>query len=132
MKTIEIDTVVFPLKEIRAICPTCKTELKRVSWTSLSEHQRKKREIEKSVSKCQFCGERFLENNAKAKIPWERTSCGDYIAKAKNGDFLIWKYGYGWKYRYRAYGAENPDFIAWKRTKDEAIKACERHAEWKL
>ena len=132
LKKILIDTIVHPKKEVVATCSVCRVELKREEWDTLGCHQRKKKEMEKTIVKCPFCGAVFKEENKKANIKWERTKDGDYIAKAKNGDFLVWKYGYGYKCRYRAYGAVYADGIFWKRTKDEAMKACQQHPEWKI
>lgn len=122
-------------KEIVATCSVCHMELKREEWTTLGDFQRKDKRIKQTIAKCQFCGATFKE----ARLVWETRTClrgrrkeTDYIAKAKNGDFLVWKWGGGYGYRYRKYGAENPEGIFWKRTKEEAKRACESHAEWKL
>ena len=119
-------------KEIVATCSVCVTELSRDEWYSLGDYSRKMKQFKKSIAKCPYCGAVFKEETLKANIKWERTKDGDYIAKAKNGDFLVWKYGYGYKCRYRAYGAESPDGVIWKRTREEAMKVCKQHPEWKI
>ncbi len=136
LKKILIDTIVHPKKEVVATCSVCRVELKREEWDTLGCHQRKKKEMEKTIAKCPFCGAVFKETKS---LIWEKKTVlrgrrkeVDYIAKAKNGDFLIWKWGGGYGYRYRKYGVENPDGIFWKRTKDEAMKACQQHPEWKI
>jgi hypothetical protein len=132
LKKVLFDTIIHPKKELVAKCSVCKTVLKREEWVSVSDHQRKKKHIEKCLSKCKHCGAIFKEMQPKADIVWERTPSGDYIAKAKNGDFLIWKWGKIWKYRYRKYGEQFPDGVFWKRTKEDAQRACQKHREWKL
>lgn len=119
-------------KEIVATCSECHVELKRDEWYSLGDYSRKKKQMEQTIAKCPFCGAVFKEETKKANIKWERTKDGDYIAKAKNGDFLVYKWGRVWKYRYRKYGEQYAEFIFWKHTKDDAMKACKQHAEWKI
>ena len=133
LKKIYFETKNLP-KELIARCPTCRMEIQRDSWESLADHQRKKRLLTKAIAKCPFCGERFKEKPEKAIIPWERLPNGDYIAKAKNGDFLVWKEKgkNGYKCRYRNYGTKSPDGIVWASTKDKAMAMCTVHEEWKV
>ena len=131
----KVKVVVAPdvkTKEIVATCSLCRVELKREEWTTLGDYQRRTKRFKQTIAKCPFCGAVFKEETLKANIKWERTKDGDYIAKAKNGDFLVWKYGYGYKCRYRAYGAVYADGIIWKRTKEEAMRVCQQHPEWKI
>lgn len=123
-------------KEVVATCSVCGTELKRESWHSLGDYSRKAKQFKQTIAKCPFCGAVFKETKS---LIWEKKTVlrgrrkeTDYIAKAKNGDFLVWKWGGGYGYRYRKYGVENPDGIFWKRTRDEAMRACRQHPEWKI
>jgi hypothetical protein len=65
-------------------------------------------------------------------IPWEKTDTGDLLAKAKNGDFRVWKEGHIYKWRYREYNTKYPAEIFVAMDKAAAQKACTRHKEWKL
>lgn len=122
--------VVFPKKEIVASCSLCGHEVARRGWEHYTEYNRQVEKLTAYLEECPNCRARFKDSAKKVVIPWERTNDGDYIAKAKNGDFLVWKYGYGYKWRYRKYGAETQERINFAKTKDEAKRACERHVEW--
>ena len=130
MTKLNIDSMIFPEKAVIARCSVCNKEIKRVPYGHYEDYKRQARKLEKSVFDCPHCGAVFIVREKKPS--WEKTKGGDYIAKALNGDFLVWKYGWGWKWRYRRYGATSPESINYAKTKDEAMRACTRHAEWKL
>lgn len=132
MGEINMRIFVQPKKEIVAYCASCENELGKIEFTSYYDFDRNYHKLKDGIYKCSNCGEIFRLSSKKDKIPWERTKEGNYIAKAKNGDFMIWKYGYVYKWRYRKYGDKYPERIFTARTKDMAIKACKRHKEWKL
>ena len=122
--------VLVPKKEVVARCSLCGHELARRGWEYYTDYNLQVKKLKASVEECHNCKARFKDSAKKVVIPWERTKDGDYIAKAKNGDFLIWKYGYGYRWRYRKYGTEAPERINFAKTKDEAKMACERNVEW--
>ena len=122
--------VVFPKKEIVASCSLCCHEVARRGWEHYTEYNRQVKKLTAYLEECPNCQARFKDSAKKVVIPWERTKDGDYIAKAKNGDFLICIYGYGYNWRYFNYGAYAPECINFAKTKDEAKRACERHVEW--
>lgn len=124
--------VLVPKKEVVARCSVCEHEVTRRGWEYYADYNRQVKKLKTSVENCPNCKARFKDGAKKVVIPWERTKEGDYIAKAKNGEFLVWKYGYGYKWRYRKYGADAPERINFAKTKDEAKRACEKHVEWKL
>lgn len=132
MAKLEFDTLIVPEKLIIAHCSVCKKEIKRTDYGHYEDFKRQKSKLEKSIFECPYCDAVFIVRATAVCIPWEKTKDGDYIAKAQNGDFLVWKYGYGYKWRYRKYGAQSPEQIHYVRTKAEAQKACMRHPEWKL
>lgn len=131
MANINFSPTVFPKKEIVAKCAECGKEIERREWEYYTQYNRLVKKILATATKCPHCGAVFRENEKKAVIPWQKTTDGDYIAKAQNGDFLVWKYGFGYRWRYRRYGVKEPERINYARTKAEAQKACQRHAEWK-
>lgn len=130
MTKLNIDSMIFPEKAVIARCSVCNKEIKRVPYGHYEDYKRQARKLEKSVFDCPHCGAVFIVREKKPS--WEKEKNGSYIAKALNGDFRVWKYGRGYKWRYRKYGVMYPDRIDWARTKDEAMRACTRHAEWKL
>ena len=130
MQGIKFEPLVSPKKEIVATCPACGKELSRAGWEHYEEYKRQKRKIEKAIKECPHCKAAFAEKVPQPK--WEKTTAGDLIAKAKTGDFLVWKYGSGYKWRYRRYGEEAPRAIYWNRRKEDAQRACAKHEEWVL
>lgn len=118
-----------PNLEIIAICPVCNTEMGRLGYNGYADYGRQLKRLKAQIDSCEHCGAIFREKAKKAVIPWGRTLSGDYIAKAKNGDFLVWKDGGRYKWRYRVYGGQTPE-IHFARTKQDAMAACERHGEW--
>lgn len=124
---LQFNTEIYPKKELIASCSVCGKELRRVTWEYFGDHSRKKQKMGQEIVACPHCKAVFTE---RIHIRWE-TKGGDLKAECQNGDFLIWKWGYGYKWRYRRYGAAQPSCIYWARTRDEAKRACERHAEWK-
>ncbi len=131
MQEIKFESIVFPKKEIVATCSACGEELARAEWGHYEDYKRQKRKIERVVKSCPHCGE-LVGAQEEPKPRWEKTLAGDMLAKAKNGDFLVWKHGNGYKWRYRRYGEESPRAIYWNRKRTDAQRACERHKEWVL
>ena len=131
MANINFNPVVFPKKEIVATCSDCGKEIERREWEYYAQYNRLVKSIGKEIKACKHCKAVFQESEKKAVIPWHKTTDGDYIAKAKDGDFLVWKYGFGYRWRYRKYGAKEPERINYARTRAEAQKACQRHEAWK-
>ena len=132
MEKLIFDITVHPTHELIAKCSCCGKELKREYWESYFSYSLVKRRIERTVSTCKYCGAVFVE---KKKVPkWESTGKRfEEIAKAKNGDFLIWRSGGPfWKWRYRTYGAVYADQIGRVRGKAAAKTACEKHKEWRI
>lgn len=129
MVHIIFQPLVTPKKEVVAYCSVCYHELSREPWEHYSEYNRKVKKIEKCTYECPHCRVTFKE---KIVVPkWEKSG-SDLIAKALNGDFLIWKWGYCFKWRYRKYGETQPESINYAKTKELAQKACAKHAEWRV
>ena len=128
MDKIIFSTTVFPRKEIIANCKACGTEIKCILYEGYFDYQAKKRKLEKSIKECPKCKAVFIDS--KVNIPWVKLVNGDYLARALNGDFLVWKDGKIYKWRYRQYGAETAQVYKAK-TKGEAMRSCARHKEWK-
>lgn len=91
--------------------------------------------IPEGLQVCPNCiaGYKYDEKRNKAEdkvvMKWERLSNGDYQAKGKNGDFLLWKYGKQWKGRYRSASGQYTFFLFDKDLKK--LKArCENNHYW--
>lgn len=125
---IEIKTEPYPKKLLKAICSECGNVVLETEWGSYSDYRIKKDRLMKKYSFCQKCGSVNQNGNPK----WQKEDNGDWLSKCKNGDFLIWKYGNSYKWRYRRYGGTYADQIGFSSTLEQAKRACENHEEWKL
>lgn len=123
---IEIKTEAYPKKGLKAVCNVCGFVAYETEWDSYHDYKAKKARLAKKYTFCQKCG---AVNEGVPK--WVKTDNGDWQAKCRNGDFLVWKYGNSYKWRYRTYGGTYADQIGFSRTLDQAKKACQRHEEWK-
>lgn len=141
---LEISTTNYPTCETIVTCGECKNVLRRIKWESYYEYKRIIGSVRKTIKSCPHCDEREkkeaeerkreeLPAKQKTKIPvWEKVTDGKYIAKCLNGDFLVWKYGKVYRWRWRKYGREYPDVIYASKTMVDAKHECEKHKEWKL
>ena len=131
-KTCEISVraVELPKKELIALCKACNAVLAREPWSGYHDYNRRKAAVEKRFSNCPKCKAQFQVLREKPK--WEKEKNGDLVARCKNGDFCIWKYGNAFKWRYRTYGTLYATQMGFATTKEYAKSACERHKEWKL
>ena len=133
--TVKCSPVLNPTKAIVVRCGKCNAELARLAWETYHDYNRKRAEALKRVSVCPNCGTQFKclgENAPKWEKADKKLGYGSLIAKCKNGDFLIFKYGSIYKWRYRKYGNLYADEMGNARTKELAKKLCQRHKEWKL
>ncbi len=127
---VNVEPILFPTAVLVAKCPVCETELARLSFNGYHDYNNKRSSVRKKIRRCSQCKAVFSVSNEKPT--WERTKNGDLIAECLNGDFLVWKYGNAYKWRYRTYGKQYADEIFFARTKEEAQRACERHKEWRM
>lgn len=128
MIKLDISLAAATQKEIFGVCRNCHKEVKRLPYDGYYGYIKAKSSLLK-ITECPHCQTMLREH--KSTIKWERTPKGDYIAKCKNGDFLVFKWGNVWKWRYRPYGQTHPDVVRTAKTKDLAKRACERHEEFR-
>lgn len=119
-----------PNLEIIAVCPVCNTEIGRIGYNGYADYGRQLKRLKAQIDGCEHCGASFREKAKKAVIPWGRTIAGDWIARAKDGDFLVWREGQRYKWRYRRYGAETVE-VHCALSKAAAMIACTKHEGWK-
>lgn len=127
---LNFNAVVFPAKEMIVSCTSCNAELAREVWNSYHDYNRKQAAARKRFARCPKCKTAFKVS--RETPTWETAGNGDLIAKGKNGDFCIWRYGNAFKWRYRTYGKQYADQIGFAVTKEYAKSMCERHKEWRL
>lgn len=129
---IKIVTTPYPMQLLRAVCEECGHVLITYHWDDYSEYKVQKSKMAKKYTVCPKCGK---VNHSVPK--WEKLDNGDWMAKCKNGDFLIWKYGTSrgvwnsYKWRYRRYGGEvKMDDLGTASSVDQAKRAITTHEEW--
>ena len=125
-----ISSTVLPLSEVVAHCSECGKEIKRQSWNGYHDYIRQRDKLRK-IEYCPFCKSAFKEGVTTNPPKWERDEKGRMIAKCKDGDFMVWKEGRIWKWRWRVYGGIYANHLGRSMTKADAMRACERHGEWK-
>lgn len=113
-----------------ASCSACGKEVVRVEYDGYSDYKRKAAKYKGMIKSCPHCNAEYQAKQARKAPKWAKKG-GDYIAECENGDFLVFKWGYAWKWRYRRYGRKEPDQIATSFSLETAKRACERHKEWK-
>lgn len=123
---IQIKTEAYPKKGLKAVCSDCGFVMCEMEWNTYPDYKSKKAKLIKKYSFCQKCG----AVNKTCAPTWRKESNGDWSAKCKNGDFIIWRYGSAYKWRYRRYGGVYADQIGFAKTLAQAKRACENHEEW--
>ena len=129
---LNFQAVVFPIPQIVATCGECGAELARQNYSGYHDYNLQKSILGKRIVRCTYCQPKAERAAEKGNAPkWQREPNGDWLAKALNGDFLIWRYGNSFKWRYRGYGKQAPDVIGFSKTVDGAKQACEKHKQWR-
>ena len=135
MTGIELTVTPYPEKAIIAECSVCNKTIRKETWSDYADYKRKISRL-KQVKTCPYCAKATMGKPAEESgITWKRTAKGDYQAIVANGDFLVFKWGNGlmpWRWRFRRTGEQTPERIRVAKTKEEAMKECEQHEEWKV
>lgn len=63
-------------------------------------------------------------------MKWAKNKNGDWEAKGKAGDFLIWRYGKWWKIRWRSADGKEMEHLPIAYSIKTAKDRCERHDKW--
>lgn len=63
-------------------------------------------------------------------MEWEKDKDGDWVAKGKHGDFLLWKEGIWWKGRYSGYDSNKWFTLRPRRNVKELKSLCESNYYW--
>lgn len=78
----------------------------------------------------------FDKPNVKPKLieitgmKWEKDKDGDWVAKGKHGDFLLWKKGAWWHGRYSAYNNTKWFKFQPRRNINVLKSLCEKNYYW--
>ncbi|MBQ7913759.1 MAG: hypothetical protein IJ308_08505 [Clostridia bacterium] len=132
MAKIDWCVTAYPKSEIYGVCSECKQEVVRVAYDGYHDHRYKEARLKRQFTECPKCKKPVEDNAHLHKPKWEKQPNGDWRAKAKDGDFLVWKYGNAYKWRYRVYGGEYANYIGFALSLKEAKKACENHEKWEV
>jgi len=131
MAKIEWNVTVFPSSEIYGVCSLCRAEVARIIYNGYYDHGIKLSKLKKHFPECPKC-RNPIESKKTGAPKWEKQLNGDWLVKTAEGDFLIWKYGNAYKWRWRKYGEQYANFIGFASTLADAKRACERHEKWKV
>ena len=130
---IDVKPEAYPSKQIKVVCTDCNTTLATVEWSNYAEYQRKKANLKKWYTVCEKC----TPKAEGSKPVWVKQEDGNWIAKCKNGDFLIWQYEKKsksrnpYKWRYRRYNGEvEIDDFGCAESPQEAKDMITKHPEW--
>ena len=133
--SFEFSVTPYLAKKITMVCKDCGKTVREETWEDYAEYRSKMARL-KQVKICPHCAKATMMKGAEAQhSAWKRTSRGDWQAVVKNGDFLVYKLGNSairWRWRFRKHGETYPERIQVAETKEEAMKACEQHEEWKV
>ena len=124
MSRLSWNVTAYPLSEIYAVCDECKKEIVRKKYDGYIDYKYWRDKLKKQYPQCPQCA------NHKCAPTWEKQPNGDYLSKCVGGDFLIWKYGNAYKWRYRDYGRESANYIGFASTLKIAKKMCEKQKQW--
>lgn len=130
MLKMEWSTAVLPTSEIIGFCNECNTEICRMHYDGYHDHGTKLAHLKKKYAECPNCKAKAA-NTVKVSPKWKKLDNGDYVAECKKGDFLVWKFGYAYRWRFRTYGKVFADYGGQSYTRKKAQEACERCEEWK-
>lgn len=112
-------------------CSECGGVVVTVPYKGYREYGCQRRTIKNQHFKCEKCGKSFENSRRKALPHWERNG-GDYIASCATGDFIVWRYGYVWKCRFRLYGHKEPLWVKTAVAVECAKGICEKSIYWTL
>ena len=130
MAKIEWSTVVFPVAKIIGVCAECQREIARVQYYGYHDYKWRLNKLKTQYPVCPHCKEE-AEMPHQEKAKWKRQENGDWVAKCEQGDFLIWKFGSAWRWRYRTYGKAYADYGGQAYSRKNAQEACEKQKEFK-
>ena len=129
MSNVDWRLVGYPGKELYAVCLTCNTEIVRKTWDGYIDFKYWRDKLKKQYTVCPVC--KAKNKQPPVQLPtWSKRGNGDWLAMAKFGDFLIWKYGRAYKWRYREYGRESANCVGFASTLEIAKTMCEKHEGW--
>lgn len=119
----------YPGKEIYGVCMTCNKEVVSKKWDGYIDYKYWRDKLKKEYEVCPYCAGKHVKASL-TPPKFEKQTNGDWLAKARNGDFLIWKYGRAFKWRYREYGRESANCVGFASKLSIAKKMCAKHEGW--
>jgi hypothetical protein len=117
---------------MKAVCSECDRQIVETHYDSLSAYNRKSATWKQTIKACPYCKASYKVSpeNRKA-ITWVK-SYKDWVAEAKNGTFIVFKWGNGWRWSFCYKGEEYPraENTGTAFSKEVAVRVCEKHKEW--
>ena len=126
MDKLIFDILIHPKKEVIARCSKCNMVLANCEYISYFDCQRSQSKMRRRIDKCKKCNAVFFE------VPkWEKTQFG-WKAKCKEGEFVLYKDGRGWKGHYHTPDDSYFFFLPWRSKVNMLKRVCETNKHWGL
>lgn len=119
--------------QLLATCAACGKEVVKVEYDGYSDYKRKESKYKSMIKACPHCKASYHDTQAVRKAPKWAKKGKAYVAEGANGDFLVFKWGHLWRWRWRRYGEKEPKLedTGCSFVLEAAKRACEKHREWK-
>jgi hypothetical protein len=133
-KAVKPRLVVKPIGQtmrMKAVCSECDRQVVETAYYTLSGYNRQSVKWKENITACPYCKASYKANPEKRKIPWVK-NYKDFVAEAKNGTFIVFRWDKGWRWSFRYKGEEYPraENTGRASSREVAVAICEKHKEW--
>ena len=118
--------------QLLATCAACGKEVMRQEYNGYSDYKRKESKYKSLIQSCPYCKASYHAAQERKAPKWAKKG-KDYVADCENGNFLVFKWGHLWRWRYLPYGATSVrcEDTGYAYSIEVAKRACEKRKEWK-
>ena len=119
---------------MRADCSACKRKIVESPYDSRHSYELKKERWKNNIRECPYCGVTYRKKKLQEKpIVWKRHN-GEWYADVKNGTFILFKWGKGYRWSFRYLNEKEPRAgnTGYAFSREVAERMCEKHKEWKV
>lgn len=119
---------------MRADCPSCKRKISETKYEGNYDFNLKRDKWRENIKECPYCGVQFKRRKmTEQRLRWAKAG-KDMAANAKNGIFIVFKWGKGYRWSFRYYSEDTPRAgnTGYAMCREVAERMCEKHKEWKI